>query len=191
MKITKKELFTIPNLMGYFRLLLIPVFLYVYGTADSRSGYYLAALIIGISGVTDFLDGFVARKFHQVTELGKALDPVADKLTQGALVLALSTRYHWMIGLVILFVIKEGFMLTMDLIFLRRGRKLDGAMWFGKVCTAVLYFVMFLLLLFPGLSTEVVHGLILLCGAVMVMSLTLYIPVFYRMAKAGGKEKDS
>lgn len=191
MKITKKELFTIPNLMGYFRLLLVPVFLYVYGTADSRSDYYLTALIIGISGVTDFLDGFVARKFHQVTEFGKALDPVADKLTQGALVIALSTRYHWMIGLVILFVIKEGFMLTMDLIFLRRGRKLDGAMWFGKVCTAVLYFVMFLLLLFPGLSAEVVHGLILLCGAVMVMSLTLYIPVFYRMAKAGGKEKDS
>lgn len=184
MKITKKELFTVPNLMGYFRLFLIPVFLYIYWTAESSRDYYLAALVIGLSGITDFLDGFVARKFNQVTELGKALDPIADKLTQGALVLALSARYPLMIALVVLFVIKEGFMLVMSIVFLRRGKKLDGAMWFGKISTATLYFVMFLLILFPQLPALLVNILILICGAVMLLALVLYIPVFYKMSKS-------
>lgn len=183
MKITKKELFTVPNLMGYFRLFLIPVFLYIYWTAESSRDYYLAALVIGISGITDFLDGFVARKFNQVTELGKALDPIADKLTQGALVLALTARYPLMIALVVLFVIKEGYMLVMGIVFLRKGKKLDGAMWFGKVCTATLYFVMFLLILFPQLPVLLVNILILTCGAVMLLALVLYIPVFHKMSK--------
>ncbi|HIU74258.1 MAG TPA: CDP-alcohol phosphatidyltransferase family protein [Candidatus Pelethocola excrementipullorum] len=184
MKITKKELLTIPNLMGYFRLLLIPVFLYLYCTAKSNRDYYLAAFVIVISGITDFLDGYVARKFNQVTEFGKALDPIADKLTQGALVLALSTRYPLMIALVVLFVIKEGFMLVMGIVFLRKGKRLDGAMWFGKVCTAILYVVMFVLILFPQLPALLVNVLILICGAAMLLALVLYVPVFYRMGKS-------
>lgn len=182
-KIRKKDIFTVPNLMGYFRLLLIPVFLYIYCTAEDNKDYYLAAVVVGISGITDFLDGFVARKFNQITELGKVLDPLADKLTQGALILALTTRYPLMVALVILFVIKEGFMLVMDLICLSKGKKLDGAMWFGKVCTAILYLVMFLLILFPQLPVVVVNILILICGAAMLMAFILYIPVFHKMAK--------
>ena len=184
MKITKKELLTIPNLMGYFRLLLIPVFLYLYCTAKRHRDYYLAAFVICVFGITDFLDGYVARKFNQVTEFGKALDPIADKLTQGALVLALSTRYPLMIALVVLFVIKEGFMLVMGIVFLRKGKRLDGAMWFGKVCTAILYVVMFVLILFPQLPALLVNVLILICGAAMLLALVLYVPVLYRMGKS-------
>lgn len=188
MKVTKKEIFTIPNLMGYFRILLIPVFLWVYCTAGDMRGYYLAAAVIGISGITDFLDGFVARRFNQVTELGKALDPVADKLTQGALIVALTTRYPVMLWLVGLFVVKEGFMLVMDLIFLRKGKKLDGAMWFGKVCTATLYLVMFVLILFPQIPAAGAHVLIGICGLAMVTALILYIPVFWRMWRETEKQ---
>lgn len=139
----RRQLFSLPNLMGYFRIILIPFIVWRYITAETIHDYYMAAVIIGISGITDFLDGFVARKFHMITKVGKALDPIADKLTQGAIVLALSFRFRWMIALIILFVVKEGFMGIMGIIMLRRGKMLDGAKWFGKVCTAVLYVVMF------------------------------------------------
>ena len=118
-----------------------------------------------------------------ITKVGKALDPIADKLTQGAIVLALSFRFRWMIALIILFVVKEGFMGIMGIIMLRRGKMLDGAKWFGKVCTAVLYVVMFVLILFPQIPMDAANGLIALCGALMLYSFISYIPVFWKMAR--------
>lgn len=181
--ISRKELFTIPNLMGYFRILLIPFFAYVYCTANTDSEYYLAAAIIGLSGFTDLLDGKIARKYNMVTEFGKFLDPLADKLTQAALVFCLTTKYTWVWALVVIFVVKEGFMLVMGAIFLRKGKKLNGAMWFGKVCTAVLYLVMFLLLVFPNINIVAANSMIVLCGIIMVITLGLYVPVFNKMGK--------
>ena len=131
---TAKEIFSIPNLMGYFRILLIPVFSWIYIHADGVSDYYMAAVLVGISGLTDMFDGKVARKFNMITELGKFIDPLADKLTQGALVLCFAVRYPLMRAVLALFILKEGFLGIMGLLLLPRGTKLDGAMWFGKVC---------------------------------------------------------
>lgn len=75
-------------------------------------------------------------------------------------------------------------MAIMGLVMLRHnGRKLDGAMWFGKVCTAVLFLTMFALFLIPEMSTVYVNYLIWLCAAVMLITLILYIPVFVKMYK--------
>ena len=83
--------------------------------------------------------------------------------------------------LLVLFVLKEGFMLIMGAIKLREGKKLNGAKWFGKCCTALLFVVLFLLLLFPHMSLVTVNILILLCAAAMFITLLLYIPVFRSM----------
>ncbi|WP_346904632.1 CDP-alcohol phosphatidyltransferase family protein, partial [Faecalicatena contorta] len=109
--------------------------------------------------------------------------PIADKLTQGAVVLSLCFRYPYMIVLMVLFVVKEGFMGIMGIIMLRKGKMLDGAKWFGKVCTAVLYVVMFLLILFPQLPESAANGMILLCGGFMLYSFGAYIPVFWKMGR--------
>ncbi|WP_419725560.1 CDP-alcohol phosphatidyltransferase family protein [Terrisporobacter petrolearius] len=184
MKISKKEAFSIPNIMGYFRIILIPVFLYVYYNATSVKDYYVVAGIVCISGITDFLDGFIARKFNMITEWGKFIDPLADKLTQAALVFALSFKYKLMWYLVGLFIVKEGFMAIMGIIMLRKDKKLDGAKWFGKLCTAILYIVMFMLMLFQKMNNDNANLLILVCGVFMLMSFILYMPVFYRMHKS-------
>lgn len=184
MKNLKKEVLSIPNIMGYFRIILIPIFLYTYYNATSAKDYYIVAWIVCISGITDFLDGYVARNFNMITELGKFIDPFADKLTQAALVFCLASRHKLMWYLVGLFILKEGFMAVMGIIMLRRGKKLDGAKWFGKVCTAVLYVVMFILILLPSINDFIANNLIVLCGIFMLMSFILYIQVFYKMHKS-------
>lgn len=125
-KFTRKELLSIPNLMGYFRLLMIPVFVSLYLHAETDRGYYIAAAVMGISSITDMFDGLVARKFNMITEFGKFLDPFADKMTHGAILLCLWTRYPYMAVLVILFVVKEGFMAVMGLVKLREGKSLTA-----------------------------------------------------------------
>lgn len=178
---SKKELLSIPNLMGYFRLLMIPVFVWLYLNAVTDADYYRAALVMGVSSITDMFDGMVARKFNMITEFGKFLDPLADKLTHGAILLCLLSRYPLILLLLVLFVIKEGFMLVMGAIKLRKGKKLNGAMWFGKCCTALLFVVLFIFLLFPHLPLAAVNGLIYLCAVVMGATLILYIRVFREM----------
>lgn len=178
---TKKELLSIPNLLGYFRLLMIPVFVWLYLNAVTDTDYYRAALVMGVSSLTDMLDGMVARKFNMITEFGKFLDPLADKLTHGAILLCLLSRYPLILLLLVLFVMKEGFMLVMGAIKLRKGKKLNGAKWFGKCCTALLFVVLFIFLLCPRLPLAVVDGLIYLCAVVMGATLALYIRVFREM----------
>ena len=186
-RIDKREIFSIPNLMGYFRILLIPLFSWLSCTADSTGDYYAAAAVVGVSGLTDMFDGKIARRFNMITELGKFIDPLADKLTQAALLICLAVRYPLMRAVLVLFVIKEGFMLIMGALLLPRGKKLDGAMWFGKVCTAVLYAVLFLLLLLPGIGREAANVLIAVCGVFLLFSFLMYIPVFRKMWKESGK----
>jgi cardiolipin synthase len=78
-----------PNLMSIFRIVLIPVFLVIIFTMGLEAGKYYIFLVLALSWLTDILDGYVARRFKMVTELGKILDPFADKLTQIAILLAL------------------------------------------------------------------------------------------------------
>ena len=90
--------------------------------------------------------------------------------------------------LLAIYVIKEGFMLAMGLIMLRHnGKKLNGAKWFGKVSTALVYIVMFILFLcpifFPEMDKDTITVMIALCGFAMVATLILYIPVFAKMYK--------
>jgi cardiolipin synthase len=189
MKYSPKEFLSIPNILGYFRILLIPFFLYTYMNAETVKDYYLPAAIVGVSSLTDMLDGLIARKCNMVTELGKLIDPLADKLTQGALIFCFMLKYQYMRYLLILYVIKESYMLIAGLVILRRnGHKLNGAKWFGKVSTALVYVVMFALFLrpifFPQLGEDVVNFLIALCFFAMLGTLLLYVPVFVRLYRA-------
>ncbi len=182
-RFNKKDIFTIPNLIGYLRLLLIPVFCWVYITADSSRDYLLAAGIVLFSSFTDLFDGMIARKFNQVTELGKILDPVADKLTHGAMAICLATRYPLMWALIALMALKEGYMAVMGLHFLKKDKMLDGAMWFGKICTATLFTGLCCLFFFYQISSLTANILISVMMVVMLITLCMYVPVFKQMKK--------
>ena len=168
--------------MSYFRLALIPVFVWLYLAAEETQDYYIAAVVLAVSALTDLFDGKIARKFNQITELGKFIDPLADKLTHGAVIVCLINRFPIVWMLLGVYIIKEGFMGVMGLIILKHnGEKLDGAMWYGKVCTAILFIVMVAMLLFPNLPPEAVTILVCVCSIVMLLAFIMYVPVFVRM----------
>mgnify|MGYP003292925129 CR=1 FL=1 len=153
----KKEILTIPNLLSLFRIALIPVYLYIYLHADSPDDYTLAAVILAASCLTDMVDGKIARKFNMITNLGKVLDPMADKLTQLGLMICLSFERRAIRLLLLLFLIKEFFQFFAMVGSLRRGKALDGALMSGKVSTTVLFGSLGLMVLCPRLSNRTVN----------------------------------
>lgn len=180
-KTSYKEYFSIPNLLCYLRIALIPIFLIVYIRAETVNDYYIATLIIVISGMTDFLDGQIARRFNMVTEFGKIIDPVADKLTQAALVISLTIRYPLMYIVLIVFIIKEMSMMSTAYWFYRRGIKINGAQIYGKICTTSIYAAMIILVLFPSISSTTASILMIICIIALIYSFISYMLLYRRM----------
>ena len=178
----KSKVFTIPNILSMFRLALSPVYVTVYLHAKTLKGYLLAAVILGVSTLTDCFDGIIARKCNMVSKLGIALDPIADKATQGILIICLCVRKGnlelWL--LFALFIIKEGFMLVMGIVNLRHGKMLKGAIFTGKMSTTVLFISMIALVLFSeSIPDRVVNIIVIICAVFMLISLITYIPAYF------------
>ena len=183
----KGQVWTIPNLMSLFRIILLPFLIWAYVGLHNST---LAIILLAVSALTDVLDGKIARKFNMVTDLGKALDPVADKLTQVSMVLCLAFRYKLMWILLALCVIRETCMFILGLISMKKTNRVYSARWYGKVSTVVLYGTGLALLLFPKMPDWLSTGLIILCMVVVVMALTLYTRFHMQMWKEA-KEKQA
>lgn len=175
----KKEVFTIPNLLSLLRLLLIPVYAYIYLNANEDRHYFLAGGIMAVSCLTDLFDGQIARRFHMITTLGKILDPLADKVTQFALTLCLSLKHPVLHPVLILFVIKEAFQLVAGLIHYRQGRMLPGALMAGKVCTTILFVSLIAMVLFPRMDPVLVDFIALVDTCFLAFSFICYILAYY------------
>ena len=177
----RAEAFSIPNILSYFRLLLIPLFIVLYVQEDFTE----ALITLAASGLSDILDGRIARKYDMVTDLGKVLDPVADKLTQCAMMLCVAMRYPAMWWLLGLHVVKETVMLIMGWYVLKRTDTVNSAIWAGKLCTGVIYAVMMLHVILPHLPQPVSVGCTIVCAGLIVLSLIVYTARYVKIL--GGK----
>lgn len=175
----KKEIFTVPNMLSLFRLLLIPVYVIIYLNATEASHYYLSAGILAVSCLTDLIDGKIARHFNMISTVGKILDPVADKATQFTLILCLAVRYPVLTYLVIPFVVKESFQLIAGGCALKKGMMLDGALFAGKICTVILFLSLILLVMLPTLPYSVVIGITCTDGFFMLLSFIQYFFAYF------------
>ena len=200
MKSNIKELFTgcltIPNLLSVIRIALIPVFGVLY--YDGKIGW--AVFVLFLSGLSDFFDGKIARKFNQISELGKMLDPVADKLTQVTIAIVLyltfskSTdatikAFSWVF---LIFLIKEVVMVIGGAIMIAFGLKPSAAEMPGKIATFVFYAVMIAIIAFGpdiGLFKAFVIPnwlmIVLVCLSVVLtlVAFCSYIPDVVRQIK--------
>jgi cardiolipin synthase len=165
--------------MGYFRMILVVVYMVLFYRTMFGAPYWPVIATIIISGLTDFFDGKIARKFNMVTEWGKMLDPIADKITIGAIILSLSFKYKIVMAMVVLYIIKEGFMAIAGILSIKKGHKIEGAMWYGKVCTFGTYIILIALLLFPNMNIQVTNILVAVNMAIMIFTLINYIS-YYR-----------
>lgn len=178
-RLKKKDILTLPNLLSLVRLLLIPVIVLLY----IKEHHYASVALIILSAATDIVDGWIARHFNMISDFGKFLDPVADKLTQLAMLSCLVIRYPWSVALVGLLVIKELFQLIFGLIVLKKTDVMNSAKWFGKVNTVVLYASMILLFLLPNIPNTAATIILTICGITMLCSMILYGRFFYRFIK--------
>lgn len=174
----KKEIFTVPNLLSLFRIVLIPVYVWVFLNAKDTSDYYLAAGILAVSCLTDMIDGKIARHFNMISNVGKILDPLADKLTQFTLMVCLLSRYKILWMIVPLFVVKEIFQLIAGGISFRKGRMLKGAQMTGKICTTILFLSLILLVMFPEISRTAVTVITVIDLIFIVIAFADYIHVY-------------
>lgn len=185
-KFKKQDVLTIPNLLTLIRLILIPVFVYQYVVCEN---YLVTAVILLVSGLTDVADGLIARHFHMISDLGKMLDPVADKLTQLAMLVCLVRRFPLMLLPVVLLVIKELAVGISSLVVVKRTKVVKGAVWHGKVTTVLLYMMMVLHLFWYDIPQTMSDLSIIVCVAMMLVSFGLYILKNVRELIADAKKK--
>lgn len=168
----KSRIVTIPNLLSTFRICLVPVIIWLYYVKHENlwtAGVWL------LSGVTDVADGFIARHFNMSSNLGKVLDPIADKLTQTAMLLCLVLSYPLMLAPLALLVIKEIFVGYTGLMVIQKTGHVYGARWHGKLATVLLYAMMLTHILWTEIPTVVSNLSIAACVAMMLVSFVLYV----------------
>ena len=180
----EKKIVTIPNILSFFRICLLPVIVWLYGVENN---YVWAGYILILSGVTDMADGYIARHFHMISNLGKILDPIADKLTQGVMLLCLVLRFHWMIVPFILMIAKEIYMSVSGILVIQRTGIVCGAQWHGKAATCFLYGMMILHIFWQEITPVVSMVSIIACTVMIGISFVLYGIRNVKLLKNSGK----
>lgn len=201
MKALLKEYFTgcltIPNLLSVIRILLIPVFAVLFNDGN----YLWAVIVLAISGLTDFFDGKIARKFNQISALGKLLDPIADKLTQITIAIVFYMtfsgssdetvkKFSWVF---LVFLIKEAVMVVGGAIMIMLGLKPVAAEMPGKIATFAFYAIMCLIMVFgPDIGilgnvfTLPASVMLILVGISVVLTIVAfgsYLPGVFKQVK--------
>lgn len=179
--INLKEIKTIPNLLSIFRILLIIPFVIFF----LNENYIAAAVCIIVSGLTDAFDGFIARKFNQITDLGKMLDPLADKLTLIAIMICIVILFPIVLPVVAILIIKDIVMVIGASVLLKSDIKPPAARWYGKIGTVMFYvsvaLIVFLKAAFNYENSVLSLVLLGLTAAMMIFALVEYFIVFIKL----------
>ncbi|MBE6693089.1 MAG: CDP-alcohol phosphatidyltransferase family protein [Ruminococcaceae bacterium] len=167
----QKKIITIPNLLSFLRILMIPPLVWLYCVKED---YFGTLVLLTVSSLTDIADGIIARKFNMVSDFGKAFDPVADKLTQAVMLFCLTSRFKLMLFPLLLLVVKETIAAVTGILSIKKSGEVMGALWHGKAATVMLYIIMAVHIIWFDLPAYVSFLLILLCTAMMIISAVLY-----------------
>ncbi len=179
---------TIPNLISLIRILLITPFVVFFLDKE----YLIATIIIVVSGISDCFDGMIARKFNQESELGKILDPLADKLTLLAVGVCLVVIEPYFLPIVVILVAKDLLMLIGSSKVVKKGIIVPKSKWYGKLGTVMFYVsVTFIVLMevIQNIDNPIVYIskqtgmivsmiLLILTAVVMIFALFMYAKMY-------------
>ena len=181
-EIITKDLMTIPNAISFIRILLITPFVAFFVTGN----YIAAAVTVGISGLSDCFDGMIARRFHQESEMGKILDPLADKLTLIASGICLIMIEPFVLPLMILLIIKDVLMIVGGSIVINKGIVPPKSAWYGKVSTILFYISMaavVIMAVFNYTNKTLTICMFAVTAFFMIYSLVNYAFIFFKLMK--------
>ena len=175
----------VPNTLTVIRLILIPVFVISMFAPLPLQWCWLPLAIIVLSGITDVADGYIARHFNQITQLGKILDPLADKLSLLALSICIAVKFSpfWIIAIVV--IVKEILQILGGGYLMKKKIKIPSSRWFGKACTAVTYCCYIILLGLPIFQLPapawMLWTMVILILVLMLLAFFSYLPVYLRL----------
>ena len=164
----------VPNLLSLLRLAMVPVFAAVFFLPDP-SARSCAAGVYALAFVTDIADGWIARHFHQVTRLGRILDPLADKLMTFTVIVCITAAGIIPLWAVVVFFLKEAAMGVGALSMYHKTEDVIPSNWLGKVSTGVFFVVCAALVLFPGIPSSWATGLITLALVLTILAFVSYL----------------
>lgn len=178
-----KQNINVANIISFLRLLLIFPFVY----AMNEEKYIRAGLILVLSAFTDFMDGFVARKFNQKTRFGKMLDPAADKLTLIAVMICIGIKFSDVLPFIAILILKEICMMGASLFLLKNQKFPTEAKWYGKVGTAAFYTSVTIIVSLKALwnieNIPLNITLMTITALLMLYALVKYFRIFVNMIK--------
>lgn len=140
----------VPNLLSIIRILLVPVFVYLYMTEN----FYAAVAVFVVAGITDIVDGYIARKFNFISNLGKILDPFADKLMQFSAFICLAVNEIVPIWMPVFYFVKEISTLIGALFVFKKVKTVVKSHIFGKLATFFVFAFVSIIIALPGLFHE-------------------------------------
>lgn len=185
-----KENCNIPNLLSILRIIIIGPFVYYF----LKDNYVMAAVMIAISGLSDMFDGYIARRFNQITKLGAMLDPVADKITLGSVVICMCIKIPVIMPIIIILLVKEILMLLAGLVLLKKHKTPPPAQWYGKVATIVFYIsvavIVFLKAIWGIENMLLTITLMCITVALMFFALIRYFILFLKILE-GDSDKST
>ncbi|MBE6822211.1 CDP-alcohol phosphatidyltransferase family protein [Caproiciproducens sp. LBM24188] len=169
----------VPNSLSVLRIILIVPFVYYF----IHNRILEAGIVLAVSGLSDMLDGMIARKFNQFTELGQMLDPVSDKLTQGAVAVCLAVEQPILIPLLAIFIVKEALMLVAGCFLLKTGKRPGGSKWYGKVATTLFYISFGIIVVLKGIwnieNMVLTITLLSITAAFMIYAFVQYAKIYF------------
>ena len=181
----------VPNILSIFRICLVPVFVVAFFT-DERDIKYYAILVYAIAGLSDFLDGFIARRFKAQSKLGKLLDPLGDKLMTFTVLVCITITRHVLIPATSIFFIKEVLMGIGGLVLHKKARsEMPPANFVGKVSTLVFFAVCIVLMFFVNIPDSIAVLMTSIAISLTLIALGVYIKTYVNIMKSRSKNGET
>ena len=175
---------TVPNLLSLLRIVLVPVFIVAY-FADKNEVKLLAILIFAAASLSDFLDGFIARKFQATSNLGRILDPLGDKLMMISVLVCITIDGIIPVWAVIVACVKEVIMAIGGYVVHRVSKgAVPQSNLIGKASTVFFFLVCFVLMLFRFIPNKAATGLISAVLLFMLIALASYVHTYIKYMKS-------
>lgn len=165
---------TLPNLITIFRIILVPIYLCLF-FSEIEDKIFVLGMIFMIAGISDVLDGYIARKYNLISEFGSALDPFADKLMSFTVLVTFTIVGLIPVWILVPMLIKEVIMITGGLIlYLKHGKAVIPSNMFGKVATFSLYAAILSIILNINMTVSII---------LLIITVSLNLIAFYNYLK--------